>query len=337
MTAKASAATEFFAPRPGGQGARDWDPVPDAHKVPFTWLDGACVPTEQAVIPIMSYTLHYGLGVFEGIRAYDGDKGPAVFRLREHIERLFRSARMVRMDIPYSVDDVVSGCVELMKQNQLRAGYLRPIAFVDDGKRGLGASNNRVRLAIATWPWGRYLGDEGVQRGIRTQVSSTVRMNARSFLPKGKINGQYVNSILAKRTAQHAGYDEAILLDDGGFVAEATGENLFLVRKGALVTPPLSQPILEGITRDSVLQLARSFGIEVREERFSKETLISADEVFLTGTAAEVTPVREIDGYTVGAGGRGPVTEKLQTRYFDAVHGRIAERLSWLTTYQLAS
>lgn len=316
--------------------AREWDQVPEAHRVPFTWLDGACVPTEQAVVPIMSYTLHYGLGVFEGIRAYDGDKGPAVFRLREHIERLFRSARLVRMDIPFSVDDVIAGCIDVLQRNRLHAGYLRPIAFVDDGKRGLGASNNRVRVAVATWPWGRYLGDEGVQRGIRTQVSSTVRMNARSFLPKGKISGQYVNSILAKRSAQHAGCDEAILLDDDGFVAEATGENLFLVRRGVLMTPPLSQPILEGITRDSVIHLARSLGIEIREECFSKETLLSADEVFLTGTAAEVTPVREIDGYILGAGGRGPVTERLQSRYFDAVNGRVEERLAWLTPYQVS-
>ena len=316
--------------------AREWDQVPEAHRIPFTWLDGACVPTEQAVVPIMSYTLHYGLGVFEGIRAYDGDKGPAVFRLREHIERLFRSARLVRMDIPFSVDDVIAGCIDVLQRNRLHAGYLRPIAFVDDGKRGLGASNNRVRVAVATWPWGRYLGDEGVQRGIRTQVSSTVRMNARSFLPKGKISGQYVNSILAKRSAQHAGCDEAILLDDDGFVAEATGENLFLVRRGVLMTPPLSQPILEGITRDSVIHLARSLGIEIREECFSKETLLSADEVFLTGTAAEVTPVREIDGYILGAGGRGPVTERLQSRYFDAVNGRVEERLAWLTPYQVS-
>ena len=186
--------------------AREWDQVPEAHRVPFTWLDGACVPTEQAVVPIMSYTLHYGLGVFEGIRAYDGDKGPAVFRLREHIERLFRSARLVRMDIPFSVDDVIAGCIDVLQRNRLHAGYLRPIAFVDDGKRGLGASNNRVRVAVATWPWGRYLGDEGVQRGIRTQVSSTVRMNARSFLPKGKISGQYVNHPARRRRLRGRGH-----------------------------------------------------------------------------------------------------------------------------------
>ncbi len=315
--------------------ARTYDAVPDAHKVPFTWLDGACVPTETAVVPIMSYTLHYGLGVFEGIRAYEGDQGPAVFRLREHIERLHRSARLVRMEIPNSVDEIIKGCTEVLSKNGLKAGYLRPIAFVDDGKRGLGASNNRVRVAIATWPWGRYLGDEGVQRGIKCQVSSTVRMNARSFLPKGKINGQYVNSILAKRTAQHAGYDEAILLDDDGFVAEATGENLFIVKNGSLITPPLSQPILEGITRESVMTIARSLGVVVKEERFAKETLLTADEIFLTGTAAEVTPVREIDGYTVGMGGRGPITEKLQSRYFDVVHGKVAEHHSWLTTYKV--
>ncbi len=313
-----------------------YDTVPDNHRVPFTWLDGGCVPTEQAVVPIMSYTLHYGLGVFEGIRAYElkqGEKESAVFRLVEHIERLHRSARLLRMELPYSVDDLVKGCVDVLQKNGLKAGYLRPIAFVDDGKRGLGASNNRIRVAVATWPWGRYLGDDGVKNGIRCQVSSTVGMNARSFLPKGKINGQYVNSILAKRTAQHAGYDEAILLDDEGYVAEATGENLFIIRNGQLITPPVSQPILEGITRDSVIQLARAHGLTVREERFSKETLLSADECFLTGTAAEVTPVREIDGYGIGKGGRGPLTEKLQSTYFDTVSGKNAERLSWLTTY----
>jgi branched-chain amino acid aminotransferase len=312
-----------------------WDTVPDAHKVPFTWLDGSCVPTEQAVVPIMSYTLHYGLGAFEGIRAYDGAQGPAVFRLVEHIERLFRSAKLVRMEIPFTVDDIVRGATDVLARNGMRAGYLRPIAFVDDGKRGLGAMNNRVRVAIATWPWGAYLGDEGIKRGIRASVSSTTRMNTRSFMPKGKINGQYVNSILAKRAAVLAGFDEAILLDDDGFVAEATGENIFLVKNGALITPPLSQPILEGITRDSVIHLAREMGIEIREERFGKDTLLLADEVFFTGTAAEVTPVREIDSATIGAGSRGPVTEKIQARYFDVVHGRVPGRASWLTQYSV--
>ena len=315
--------------------AASFDPVPDAFQVPFTWLDGACVPTAQAVVPVMTMTLHYGIGVFEGIRAYDGAGGPAVFRLREHLERLFRSAAMLRIEIPFSLAALSQGCTEVLAQNGLRGGYLRPIVFVDDGKRGLGAMNNRVRVAIATWPWGRYLGDDGVARGIRAQVSSTTRMNARSFLPKGKINGQYVNSILAKRTAVLAGYDEAILLDEDGNVAEATGENLFLVVDGALVTPPLTQPILAGITRDSVIALARGLGLEVHERAFAKDTLLCADEVFLCGTAAEMTPVREIEGHRIGAGARGPVTEKLQAVYFDAVHGKVPARAEWLTKHRV--
>jgi branched-chain amino acid aminotransferase len=312
---------------------RPFDPVPDSFRVPFTWLDGQCVPTEQAVVPVMTHTLHYGLGAFEGIRAYDGAAGPAVFRLQEHTERLFRSAAMLRLELPFAPAAIAAACVEVLQKNGLRAGYLRPIVFVDDGKRGLGALHNRTRIAIATWPWGRYLGDEGVQKGIRAQVSSTVRMNARSFLPKGKINGQYVNSILAKRTAMLAGLDEAILLDDDGNVAEATGENLFVVQRGALLTPPLSGPILEGITRDSVLVLARELGVPVHERTFGKDTLFTADEVFLCGTAAEITPVREIDGHPIGNGGRGPVTERLQTRYLDAVHGRLPGCMGWLTKY----
>jgi branched-chain amino acid aminotransferase len=312
-----------------------YDVVPDAHRVPFAWLDGAVVPAEQAVVPVMSYTLHYGLGAFEGIRAYDGARGPAVFRLREHIERLFLSARMIRIEMPFSVDQVMQGCIDVLTHNQMRSGYLRPIVFVDDGKRGLGASNNRTRVAVCTWPWGAYLGEEGLAKGIRAQVSSTVRMNARSFLPKGKINGQYVNSILAKRMAQGSGFDEAILLDDEGFVAEASGENLFMVKNGTLITPPRSQPILEGITRDSIMTIARALHIPVLEERFSKDVLIAADEVFLTGTAAEVTPVREIDLYKIGSGGRGPITERLQRTYFDAVNGRYAEGAAWLSTYEV--
>ncbi len=314
---------------------RTFDPVPDSCRVPFTWLDGACVPTEQAVVPVMTFTLHYGLGVFEGIRAYDGARGPAVFRLREHVERLFRSAALCRIEIPFTVEQIADACVDVLQRNRLAGGYLRPVVFVDDGTRGLGASNNRTRVAVATWPWGRLLGDEGVQHGIRAQISSTVRMSARSFLPKGKINGQYVNSTLAKRAAQHAGYDEAILLDEDGHVAEATGENLFIVRNGIVITPPTSQPILEGITRASVIELAQELGFEVREQSFGKDTLYVADEVFLTGTAAELTPVREVDGYVIGNGDRGPITERLQSRFFDVVQGRVPERAGWLTAYRV--
>ncbi len=317
-----------------GRMSRPVDTVPAAFQVPFTWLDGELVATAAATVPVMTHTLHYGLGAFEGIRAYDADGGPAVFRLRDHIERLFRSAAMLYVTIPFDVSTLMAACVATLQANQLRAGYVRPIVFVDDGSRGLGAMHNRTRVAIATWPWGRYLGDEGVRRGICAQVSSTVRMNARSFLPKGKVNGQYVNSILAKRAAVHAGYDEAILLDDDGNVAEATGENLFVVKDGVLLTPPLSLPILSGITRASVLSLATELGIEVQERAFARDTLLTAHEVFLTGTAAEVTPVRGIDGHVIGCGARGPVTEKLQARYLDAVHGRVPGREDWLTRYE---
>ncbi len=312
-----------------------FDPVPAEFQVPFAWLDGACVAASTAAIPLMSLTVHYGVGVFEGIRAYDGAQGPAVFRLREHMQRLVRSAALLRIEVPFGLDALCAAACEIMAKNRLRDGYLRPLVFVDDGRRGLGAPNNRPRVAIAVWPWGRYLGDEGVRRGIRAQVSATVRMSPRSFLPKGKVCGQYVNSVIAKRAAAAAGYDEAILLDEDGYVAEATGENLFTVRNGTLVTPPCSQPILEGITRDAVIALARDLGLTVREERFARDQLLLADEVFLTGTAAEITPVRELDGIRIGAGERGPITERIQTRFLDAVHGRIAERASWLTPYRV--
>ncbi|MCA8965872.1 MAG: branched-chain amino acid transaminase, partial [Planctomycetes bacterium] len=311
--------------------SRPVDAVPAAFQVPFTWLDGELVPTASATVPVMTHTLHYGVGAFEGIRAYDGDQGPAVFRLREHIERLIRSAAMLYVTIPFDVSALMAACVATLQANRLRDGYVRPVVFIDDGSRGLGAMHNRTRVAVVTWPWGRLLGDDGVQRGIRAQVSATTRMNARSFLPKGKVNGQYVNSILAKRAAVHAGYEEAILLDDDGNVAEATGENLFVVKDGVLLTPPLSLPILAGITRASILDLAQDLGLPCAERSFGRDTLLVADEVFLTGTAAEVTPVRGIDGHVIGSGTRGPVTTKLQARYLDAVHGRVPERQAWLT------
>lgn len=311
------------------------DAVPDDYKVPFAWLDGKIVDAAQATVPLMAYTLHYGLGVFEGIRAYDGAKGPAVFRLREHMERLHRSAKMVRMELPHSVDELVAGTTEVLAKNKMRAGYVRPIAFVDDGKRGLGAMNNRVRVGIVVWPWGAYLGDEGIKKGIRCQIANVARMSPRSFLPKGKICGQYVNSIIGKRAAIMSGYDEAILLDDQGYVAEATGENIFAVRGNRLTTPAPSSPILEGITRDSIITIAKELGYEVKEQRFARDALLVADEVFLTGTAAEVTPVRDIDGHSVGNGGRGPVTERIQSAYRDAVTGKLAGHESWLTTYTL--
>ena len=312
-----------------------FDAVPDAYKVPYAWLDGQLVDASAAMVPLMSYTLHYGLGVFEGIRAYEGAKGPAVFRLREHVERLDRSARLVRMRLPHTVEEIMKGCTDALAKNGMKSGYLRPIAFVDDGKRGLGALNNRVRVGVVVWPWGAYLGDEGLKKGIRVQIASVARMSSRSFLPKGKICGQYVNSIVAKRLALFGGYDESVLLDEQGYVAEASGENIFIVKNGVLITPPTSAPILEGITRDSVLRLADHLGIPTREQSFTREGLFAADEIFLTGTAAEVTPVREVDGHVIGKGSRGVVTERLQTAYFDAVNQRLAGFEGWCTTYSV--
>lgn len=311
-----------------------YDSVPENFNVPWVWLDGELVPAAQATIPLMTQTLHYGVGVFEGIRAYKGALGSAVFRLREHIERLYRSAKLVRMDIPFRVDDVIDGCVQCMAENGLEEGYLRPIAFVDDGKRGLSAPQNRVRVATVVWPWGAYLGDEGIQNGIRAQISGWQRMSPRSLLPKGKICGQYVNSILAKRDAVSAGFDEAIMLDHGGRVAEASGENLFIVEGKKIVTPPRSAPILEGITRDSVMILARGLGLTVVEEPIARDRLYAANEVFLTGTAAEVTPVRQIDNRDVGTGTRGEVTAELQKLYMATVRGEEEAYQHWLTRYE---
>jgi branched-chain amino acid aminotransferase len=311
-----------------------YDSVPESFNVPWVWLDGELVPAAQATVPLMTQTLHYGVGVFEGIRSYKGELGSAVFRLPEHIERLYRSAGLVRMEIPFSIEDVIAGCVLCMADNGLAEGYLRPIAFVDDGKRGLSAPRNRVRVAVVVWPWGAYLGEEGIQNGIRAQVSGWQRMSPRSLLPKGKICGQYVNSILAKRDAVTAGFDEAIMLDHGGRVAEASGENLFLVEGKTVVTPPRSAPILEGITRASVMELAAGLGFEVKEEPIARDRLYAADEVFLTGTAAEVTPVRQIDNRDIGSGTRGPVTEQLQTLYMETVRGKYAAYNKWLTPYE---
>ena len=316
-------------------GMQSYDTVPAGQELKTVWVDGGLKDAADVTLSLMTHTLHYGVGVFEGIRAYEGAHGPAVFRLREHIERLFASAKMVRMEIPYSVDALCAACTETLAANGLRSGYLRPLVFVDDGQRGLSAMNNRIRVAIMAWPWGAYLGEEGIKDGIRAKVASWTRMTPRSFLPKGKICGQYVNSIMAKREAILSGYDEAILLDDEGFVSEASGENVFIVERGTLLTPPRSSPILAGITRDTVIQIAQSQSLPIEAERFTRSSILCADEVFFTGTAAEVTPVREIDDHTIGNGSRGPLTEQLQAAYFDAVHGRLAGREDWLTPYQV--
>jgi branched-chain amino acid aminotransferase len=299
------------------------------------WLDGQFVKWEQGQVHVMTHALHYGLGVFEGIRAYrTGDGRLAVFRLREHVRRLFESAHICMLKIPYTEDQVFEACCELLRQQQAQfkgGAYLRPIAFMGDGAMGLGAVN-ATRIAITAWDWGAYLGDAGIKDGIRAKVSSFTRMHVNVNMVRGKICGQYVNSIMAKREAVLAGYDEAILLDTNGYVAEASGENIFCVnREGLVRTPPLSSPILAGITRDSVIKLLRHQGREVQEQTFTRDSLYVAQEVFFCGTAAELTPVREVDNRQVGTGKPGPITSEIQSLYFRVVRGQEAKWADWLT------
>lgn len=302
--------------------------MPD--KLPI-WLDGEIVPYENATTHMLSHTLHYGLGVFEGIRAYQGKDGrTAVFRLQEHVERLFDSCKIATIKIPFTEAQISDAIRTLLRNNKLADCYIRPLVWLGEGTIKVAASDNVVRVAIAAWPWGAYLGDEALEQGVRICVSSYTRIGIRANYEKAKICGQYVNSVLAKREAMANGYHEAILLDQQGFVAEGTGENIFLVRNGILYTPDRGASLLAGITRESILDLARDAGIEVREQALTRSELYLADEVFLCGTAAEVTPVREIDGRIVGTGRRGPITERIQKDYFAAVRGENARREGWL-------
>jgi branched-chain amino acid aminotransferase len=297
------------------------------------WLDGKLVAFDDAKVHVLTHALHYGIGVFEGIRAYKGADGrSAVFRLREHVQRLYDSAHIMLMEIPFSPDELERACVETLKANRLDAGYIRPLAFFGTGSMGVGASNP-VQVMVAAWTWGAYLSEEGLKKGIRAKVSSFTRMNVHGQVVRAKVSGQYVNSFLATREASLAGYEEAILLDNEGYVAEGSGENIFIVKNGVLQTPPLSSPVLNGITRDSVLRLARDLGIPVKEEKFTRDTMYLADELFMTGTAAEVTPVREVDNRRIGKGEPGPVTKKLQDGFFKAVRGEEPRYREWLTAY----
>lgn len=294
------------------------------------WLDGAFVPWDEARVHVLTHTLHYGLGVFEGVRCYEGAGGrSAIFRLREHTERLFASAHILGLTIPFSPDRIDAACVETVSRNRLKSCYIRPLVFLGDGEMGLAASGNPVRVAVAAWPWGAYLGDEGVANGIRVKTSSFQRFHVNTLMTKAKAVGHYVNSILAAVEARRGGYDEALMLDVDGCVAECSGENIFVVKNGVVKTSPLTA-VLPGITRDTVLTLLRDRAVSVREERFTRDEIYIADEAFLTGTAAEITPIRELDDRQIGSGRPGPVTADLQAAYAAILRGEVAQYRHWL-------
>ncbi len=294
------------------------------------WMDGSFVDWADANVHILTHSLHYGLAAFEGIRCYKGKSGSAIFKLHEHVDRLFESAHIGMMTIPYEKKQVTEAIVDTVRINKLDACYIRPLVYIGYGAMGVYPGDNPIKLAIAAWKWGSYLGDDALANGMRACVSSFTRHHVNVSMTRGKISGYYVNSILAKREAKADGYDEAILLDPEGYVSEGTGENIFIVRKGRLKTTPLTS-ILEGITRNAVIDLAREQGIVVAEERFTRDEMYIADEVFVTGTAAELTPVREIDNRRIGAGKPGPVTSVLQKRFFSIVRGEDPSHDSWLT------
>ena len=296
------------------------------------WLDGKFVPWHDANVHVLTHTLHYGLGVFEGVRCYQiKNKKSAIFRLHEHVDRLFNSAIVLGIDIPFSQKEIFTAIQLVVRKNKLKECYIRPIVFLGHNQMGLNPNGVDVRVAIAAWPWGTYLGDEGLSRGIRVRISSFTRHHVNITMTRAKACGHYVNSILAKTEAVRDGYDEAILLDSQGYVSEGSGENIFLLSKGRLKTPALSCSNLEGITRDSVFDIAKHLKIEVEEGRVTRDELYIADEVFLTGTAAEITPVREIDNRTIGNGKRGKATTRIQKMFFEIVHGSHAKFKKWLS------
>jgi len=299
-------------------------------KAKAIWLDGKFIPWDEARVHVLTHTLHYGLGVFEGIRAYRCEDGrTAIFRLPEHIRRLFDSAHVMQIAMPFSQAEIEAACCEILRVNEQKEAYIRPLVFLGEGVMGLNPQGSPVQVTIISWLWGAYLGDEGLKRGVRVKTSAFTRHHVRIMMTKTKTVGNYVNSILAKREAIQGGYDEAILLDSEGYVAEASGENIFMVKDGLLKTPPLTS-ILPGITRSSLITLARDLGVPVQEERFSLDDLYLADEAFLTGTAAEVTPIREVDGRVIGPGQPGPITLKLQSAFFNVVKGRDPRYQHWL-------
>ncbi|MBM3667529.1 MAG: branched-chain amino acid transaminase [Actinobacteria bacterium] len=298
-------------------------------KVELIWKNGEFVPWDEANVHVLTHGLHYGTGVFEGVRCYDTEaKGPAIFRHRDHLERLANSAELYYLPLEYSLEEIGEATKELIRRNGLRSCYIRPLAFRGYGEMGLYAKSAPVDVIVAVWPWGAYLGEEGKQKGIRAKVSSWRRMSPAGLIPHAKASGQYLNSILAKTESANAGYDEAVLLDERGFVCEGSGENIFLITDGQIVTPPHVASILDGISRKSVMQIAEDLGYPVAERDIARAELYMADEIFLTGTAAELVPMREIDDHELG--GPGEITRAIQSKYEDALHGRTEEYLEWL-------
>jgi branched-chain amino acid aminotransferase len=294
------------------------------------WKDGKLIDWRDAQIHVLTHTLHYGMGVFEGVRAYKTVDGTAIFRLAEHTKRLFNSAKIFQMEIPFDQKTIAEAQLEVVRANALESCYIRPIVWVGSEKLGVSAKGNTIHVAIAAWPWGAYLGEDGLAKGIRVKTSSFTRHHVNVSMVRAKASGWYVNSILANQEATTDGYDEALLLDVDGYVSEGSGENFFLVNNGKLYTPDLAS-CLDGITRDTVITLARAAGIEVIEKRITRDEVYTCDEAFFTGTAAEVTPIRELDNRTIGSGSRGPITEKLQSAFFEIVEGKNPKYAHWLS------
>ena len=304
-------------------------------KADSIWFDGKLVPWDEAQVHVLTHALHYGLGVFEGIRCYKCTDGrSAIFRLQEHVDRLFDSAKIMQMEIPFTREAIFNAIIETLQANRLDQGYIRPLSFVGAGAMGVHPGKNPIQTIIATWPWGAYLGEEALEKGIRVKTSSFTRHHVNVMMTKAKVSGNYVNSILAKRDAVADGYDEALMLDAQGYVSEATGENIFIVKKNVIKTPPLGS-ILAGITRESLMILAEDLGYKIVEQQFTRDELYSADEAFFCGTAAEVTPIREVDRRVIGAGSAGPVTKDLQKKYFAAIKGENPKYADWLTYYEI--
>ena len=295
------------------------------------WMDGEFVPWREAKVHVLTHTLHYGCGAFEGVRAYKTDQGPAIFRLPEHTQRLFNSAKILRMPMPFTEQALIDAQCEVVRQNQLSSCYIRPLVFIGAERLGVSPKGNRIHVIVAAWSWGAYLGEEGMARGIRVKTSSYTRHHVNITMTQAKAVSNYTNSILANMEALDDGYDEALLLDASGFVSEGAGENLFVVKDGVIYTPDLSAGALNGITRNTVMHIAKDLGIEVVQKRITRDEIYIADEAFFTGTAAEVTPIRELDRVSLGSGARGPVTERVQQAFFDIVNGRNAQYSHWLT------